>query len=168
MFIEECTWDPHLQKRCGGSRVRQREKLNCNANPKNRWKDLSELSYIWPKLSTLHALPSSVNHWIFVLGTVWTIHESPLCSWGHNRLRWKQSLSVLPAVMVASPFLWRDPESTSPCPPHWQIQKCKGWAEKEKPKVSEVQMWINSLWGVGSAGRQRKKEGVGNSVRGYF
>lgn len=29
-----CTWNAHLQKGCGRSRVRQREKLSCNATPK--------------------------------------------------------------------------------------------------------------------------------------
>ena len=42
MFIEECTWNPHLQKGCGGSRVRQREKLSCNAA--SRWNDLAQIT----------------------------------------------------------------------------------------------------------------------------
>lgn len=33
MIIEECTWNPHLQKGCEGGRLRQREKLSCSAAP---------------------------------------------------------------------------------------------------------------------------------------
>ena len=75
MFIEECTWNPHLQKGCGGGGVRQREKLSCSAAPRR------SLQVEWPIRAVLYAVkitrplyPALVSQSLDMRpGRVWTL-----------------------------------------------------------------------------------------------
>ena len=174
MFIEERTWETHLQKGCGGSRGSQRERFSYSAAPTRVSPGGMICCPIYGQsnqafMLCLHQL---------IIGYVSWEHRGPYVSAlfvAEGTPGWAESSPLSVAVRVASPSY----RGTRAAGPHvHRTEKCRNVRAEQRRKSLKVQtLWrasreqvektINSLCCIRSAGGQRKKEGVGNSVKCY-